>query len=74
MEASVIHIIYHPAVNGYAGYSKELDGLNTEGKTLEELFEKTRHLIQIRIKSLIELGKEKEAEELKAKKIVFVES
>ena len=73
MKPNSIHVIYHPTARGYSGYSQELDGLSSEGGTIQELFEKIRHLIEVRIKNLVEIGRHKEAEELKSKEIIFSE-
>lgn len=73
MQTSTINIIYYPTRRGYSGYSKELDGLNTNGKTIEELYQKIRYLIDIRVKTLLELGREKEANQLKESELIFSE-
>ena len=73
MKTSSIHIINHPTLRGYSGYSRELDGIQSEGKTIEELFDKIRLLIEVWVKSLKEIGKDKEAANLKNKEIIFSE-
>lgn len=65
--------MYYPTSRGYSGYSKELDGIRSEGKAIEELFEGIKKLLEVRISSLKEIGKEKEAKDLKESEIVFVE-
>lgn len=74
MESQEIHIIYHPTSGGYSGYSHELDGLNTEAATVEELAEKIQHLVESRAEALAEIGKTEEANALRAKKIVLTEN
>ncbi len=71
MEANQIHIIYHRTDDGYACYSHEMDGLNTEGKTVEELMEKVTHLLNVRVAALEELGKNEEAEQLSERQVIF---
>lgn len=73
MTTNSIHIVYHPTIRGYSGYSRELDGLRTEGRTIQELYEKVKYLIEVRVKSLAEIGREKEAKDLREKEINFVE-
>ncbi len=73
MSSGSIHIIYHPTYRGYSGYSKELDGLHTEARTIQELFSKIRHKIRVRINALLEIGREKEAKDLEAREIIFLE-
>ena len=72
MEAKQIHIIYRPTVDGFACYSQEMDGLNTEGKTVEELMEKVKHLVKVRVAALKELGKDEEAKHLNEGQIIFI--
>jgi predicted RNase H-like HicB family nuclease len=48
-----------------------MDGLNTEGKTVEELMEKVTHLLNVRVAALEELGKNEEAEQLSERQVIF---
>lgn len=73
MANETIHVFFYPSVLGYSAYSNELDGIQTEGKTLEELFQKIRYLIKVRVETLQEIGKKEEAEELKSKEVIFLE-
>lgn len=73
MESNVIHIIYHPSTLGYAAYSRELDGMVAEATNLDELFDKIKYLLKVRIESLKEIGKDQEAENLHQKELIFVE-
>lgn len=73
MESNVIHIIYHPSALGYAAYSRELDGMVAEATNLDELFDKIKYLLKVRIESLKEIGKNQEAENLQQKELIFVE-
>lgn len=74
METGNIHIVYFPSSFGYSAYSHELDGLQTNAKTIEELIEKIKHLIKVRAESLAEIGRTKESQELKRKEIILVEN
>lgn len=47
--------------------------MSTEAATLEELFEKVKYLIKVRIESLKEIGRKKDAEDLQQKEIIFIE-
>lgn len=73
MEPNEIHIIFHPTSGGYAGYSQEIDGLNTEAKTVEELVQKIVHLVEVRAEALAEIGHSEEAQRLRNSKIVMKE-
>ncbi len=68
-----IHIVYHPTLRGYSCYSQEMDGLQTEATSLNELFQKVRHMLAVRIETLKEIGKDAEAKALKEKEIIFTE-
>ncbi len=74
MESNSIHIVYFPSSLGYSAYSREMDGLQTEAKTVDELLEKVKHLINVRIEALADIGKTKESQELKEKEIILVEN
>ena len=73
MNTNLLHIVYHPTLRGYSGYSREMDGLQSEGRNINELYEKIKYLIEVRIKVLLELGRDEEAIALKNKKIIFTE-
>ena len=73
MVDQTIHIFFYPSVLGYSAYSAELDGIEATGKTLEELFSKIRHMINVRANTLEEIGKVQEAQQLKAREVVFLE-
>lgn len=73
MANQAIHVFFYPSVLGYSAYSSELDGIEADGKTLDELFQKVQYLIKVRIETLEEIGKEKEAEKLRSKEVIFLE-
>lgn len=73
MFGNSIHIVYHPTFGGYSGYSRELDGLHAEAKTVQELFSKIKFLISLRVKTLLEIGRVKDAEDLEAREVIFLE-
>lgn len=74
MELKQITIVYHPTSFGYSGYSKELDGLNFDSPTIEELKEKIQHLIEVRAEALAEIGKTEDAEALRKSEIILTEA
>lgn len=73
MESQQITIVYHPTSYGYSAYSREMDGLNCEAPTVEELKEKVRHLLEVRAEALSEIGKSEEAEAIRKSEIVLTE-
>lgn len=73
MENQAIHVFYYPSVLGYSAYSSEIDGLEAHGKTLDQLFEKVKHLMEVRIKTLLEIGRLEDAQKLRDSELVFVE-
>ncbi len=73
MENNEIHIIFHPTTGGYSGYSQEIDGLNSEAATVEELAAKIQHLVEVRAELPTEIGRTEEAQKLRTSKIIMKE-
>lgn len=73
MEPTLIQIIYYPTTRGYSGYARELEGLSAEGATLEELVANIKHMLDLRVETLREIGHTTEAEELKRCRLEFLE-
>lgn len=73
MELKPITIVYHPTSFGYSAYSRELDGLNCDAPTIDELKEKVKYLLETRAVALAEIGKAEEAEALRKSEIFFTE-
>ena len=73
MENNKIHVIFYPSSEGYSAYSEEMDGLQSDAKTLRELMDKIRHIVETKVEALYEVGENHKADELKQSEIVFME-
>lgn len=66
-----IKLILEKSNTGYSAYSDDLPGAITAGDTIDKVKENFKEVIELQADYLVEIGNEKEAEELKNATVLY---